>query len=450
MLEAESNKYHNSKGNRDHDEEYYYDDDEEEYYDDEEEYYDEDDEQQEDNTNRNNTNMNVVSPKPKTNTNTMERSEPKELNNKEKILDADPKISANNKQDAKQQKQTNKISLYNFQPILKATYRELKNFVINPCPLGVTVRCYIERNRTGTKMLSPFYSICADLEDGTGRELMVCRKIMQSRTAHYIFSLKSDDLWRKREQRSRLFLGKLRAVNSNEYVLYDNGICAAPEDSYVEDSELGTTVGDDRNTVVTKKMEKDSKGTEDVSLYRRELAVIHFNTKTRPPAPGVRGTEVCIPKLLPGTPISEESGSNTNTSSADAKQANRKDSTPVFNIVKPFEKLRSTGRQNDMFTKTCIVLHERTSRYDPLSSCLVDFKGRANMASVKNCQFVESSPVVSSGGNEAMQKLDSEKDFALQLGKTTDDCFNMDFRHPLSLLQAFAISISRFDANLSW
>jgi hypothetical protein len=31
-------------------------------------------------------------------------------------------------------------------------------------------------------------------------------------------------------------------------------------------------------------------------------------------------------------------------------------------------------------------------RYDPLSSCLVDFKGRANMASVKNCQFVVSEP----------------------------------------------------------
>jgi hypothetical protein len=66
--------------------------------------------------------------------------------------------------------------------------------------------------------------------DGTGRELMVCRKVMRSRTSHYIFSLKAEDLWRKREQRSRLYLGKLRATSAQDYVLYDNGICEAPED----------------------------------------------------------------------------------------------------------------------------------------------------------------------------------------------------------------------------
>ncbi len=66
--------------------------------------------------------------------------------------------------------------------------------------------------------------------DGTGRELMVCRKVMRSRSPHYIFSLKSEDLWRKREQRSRLYLGKLRATSADDYVLYDNGICEAPEE----------------------------------------------------------------------------------------------------------------------------------------------------------------------------------------------------------------------------
>lgn len=54
--------------------------------------------------------------------------------------------------------------VFNFQPLLKATFRELKNFVMSPCPPGIVVRCYIERNRSGTHMFSPFYSICADLE----------------------------------------------------------------------------------------------------------------------------------------------------------------------------------------------------------------------------------------------------------------------------------------------
>lgn len=45
-----------------------------------------------------------------------------------------------------------------------------------------------------------------------------------------------------------------------------------------------------------------------------------------------------------------------------------------------------------VFRVSPIFLSEINNRYDPLSSCLVDFKGRANMASVKNCQFVVSEP----------------------------------------------------------
>lgn len=55
---------------------------------------------------------------------------------------------------------------------------------------------------------------------GTGRELLACRKVLQSRLSHYVFSLKSEDLWRKREQRSRLYLGA-----SEFFVLFFAGCC---------------------------------------------------------------------------------------------------------------------------------------------------------------------------------------------------------------------------------
>ena len=35
----------------------------------------------------------------------------------------------------------------------------------------------------------------------------------------------------------------------------------------------------------------------------------------------------------------------------------------------------------------------------------------------------------------------------LQLGKVGQDCFNVDFQYPLSMLQAFAICLSRFDTK---
>lgn len=104
----------------------------------------------------------------------------------------------------------------------KATYRELRHFVLSPCDPGTITKCYIERNRSGSNFLQPFYSLCADLEDGTGRELIVCRKV-PSLSSHYIFSLKQEDLWLKREKRSRLYLGKLRKISSTDYVLYDHG-----------------------------------------------------------------------------------------------------------------------------------------------------------------------------------------------------------------------------------
>ena len=35
----------------------------------------------------------------------------------------------------------------------------------------------------------------------------------------------------------------------------------------------------------------------------------------------------------------------------------------------------------------------------------------------------------------------------LQQGKVGPHCFNMDYAYPLSMLQAFAICLSRFDTN---
>ena len=108
--------------------------------------------------------------------------------------------------------------------------------------------------------------------------------------------------------------------------------------------------------------------------------------------------------------------------------------------------MRAAGKQNELLGSKIFILNERTSKYDPLSSCLVDFKGRANVASVKNFQLVESAPQDS----RVTQTPDGDKEFLMQMGKTTDDCYNMDFKHPLSLLQAFAICVARFDAKLTW
>jgi hypothetical protein len=78
-----------------------------------------------------------------------------------------------------------KEAIFNFRPLLKATYRVLREFVMTPSENNILTRCYIERSLKATELFAPRYSLCADLEDGTGRELIVCRKILSSRTPHY-------------------------------------------------------------------------------------------------------------------------------------------------------------------------------------------------------------------------------------------------------------------------
>ena len=115
------------------------------------------------------------------------------------------------------------------------------------------------------------------------------------------------------------------------------------------------------------------------------------------------------------------------------------------------------GAQNVLHSDRIAVMHMRESKYDPLSSCLVDFKARANMASVKNFQLIKSAPVedhmkkkyygaMGEGASEN-PKEDANHPIILQMGKVGKNCFNMDYQFPMSMLQAFAICIARFDTS---
>jgi Tub family len=158
-----------------------------------------------------------------------------------------------------------------------------------------------------------------------------------------------------------------------------------------------------------------------------------------------------------------------------------------------------------------------TRRYDPLSSCLVDFKGRATAASVKNFQLIVSTPESNVSraryydnqqagvnspkqqqsptySNKSPQQQQQHKQLygdqqqqqqqqcctsncqfgtltsainvlgpcipagsteedtqcnavVLQMGRVGQNCFNMDLQWPMSVLQAFATCLTRFDTN---
>ncbi len=71
------------------------------------------------------------------------------------------------------------------------------------------------------------------------------------------------------------------------------------------------------------------------------------------------------------------------------------------------------GRPSESSIITHTPTERLTARYDPLSSCLVDYHARANMASVKNFQLVRSNPARLKSDEYA----DKADDFVMQLGK---------------------------------
>lgn len=131
---------------------------------------------------------------------------------------------------------------------------------------------------------------------------------------------------------------------------------------------------------------------------------------------------------------------------------------PPSNHPAHFARIRYQKSTNVLMSDRLFCLHLKESKYDPLSSCLVDFKERANIASVKNFQVAKSPPLDPNklamyhshkypGFGDPINE-EARQPVLLQMGKVGKNCFNMDFQYPLSLLQAFGICLSRFDTNL--
>jgi tubby-related protein 1 len=89
-----------------------------------------------------------------------------------------------------------------------------------------------------------------------------------------------------------------------------------------------------------------------------------------------------------------------------------------------------TGRDDGL-----LVLRNKQPEWnDATSSYVLNFHGRVTQASVKNFQIVH----------------DSDPDYIImQFGRNEENAFSMDFMHPMSALQAFAVALSSFAGKLA-
>ncbi|GAB6030734.1 hypothetical protein CHUAL_007585 [Chamberlinius hualienensis] len=92
--------------------------------------------------------------------------------------------------------------------------------------------------------------------------------------------------------------------------------------------------------------------------------------------------------------------------------------------------LWKNGKMDDI-----VELHNKTPMWnDDTQSYVLNFQGRVTQASVKNFQIIHH----------------NDADYiVMQFGRIAEDVFTMDYRYPMSALQAFAIALSSFDSKLA-
>lgn len=90
-----------------------------------------------------------------------------------------------------------------------------------------------------------------------------------------------------------------------------------------------------------------------------------------------------------------------------------------------------------------LVLRNKAPRWHEQLQCwCLNFNGRVTVASVKNFQLVASPENGAAAGQE-------HENVILQFGKVGKDVFTMDYQHPISAFQAFAICLSSFDTKIA-
>jgi tubby-related protein 1 len=187
---------------------------------------------------------------------------------------------------------------------------------------------------------------------------------------------------------SENIIGKLRSnFIGTEYQIYDNGKNPKSQDPFF----------DEKN--------------ED--LVRKELGIIlygHNMTSTK----GPRRMNVCISKI-------QDSGEPEKT-----WQPENGDDT----MLKCFKQKAESAMRDLYFYK-----NRQPKWNEELSVYVLNFNSRVTMASVKNFQLIN--------------QTSDEKEVIMQFGRTGNDEFIMDVQWPMSLFQAFSVSLASCDSKLS-
>ncbi|KAJ3695746.1 hypothetical protein LUZ60_001123 [Juncus effusus] len=260
-----------------------------------------------------------------------------------------------------------------------------------PGPKDSTMQCFIKRNKkTSTFFL--YLCLTQSFVD-KGKFLLAARRYRNGAHIEYVISIDPDDLF----QESNSYVGKLRSdFLGTKYHIYDSN-----------PPFLGAKPSNGRSI----RRFSSKRISPQVSSGNYQTGFVHYKfnlLKSRGPR-RMHCSLQCPPE--------SSNGSAGNEGRDIYDEAGEK--TPL---------------RKDQLGK--VVLKNKAPRWHEHLQCwCLNFHGRVTVASVKNFQLV------STEGDE--------ETVLLQFGKVGDDMFTMDFRHPLSAFQAFAICLTSFGTKFA-
>ncbi|CAM9416878.1 unnamed protein product [Scytosiphon promiscuus] len=260
------------------------------------------------------------------------------------------------------------------------------------------IRCRVTRHREGSvwNPLKPsaycLHHVEASSIDGMDFMMSATRQPLTLTTNYHI----STSLGVETDKDTRKFLGKLRArdTSGSSYILFDDGI----------------------------NPRRSSKDHRQGLFIRTELARIVFSA-TQDAADGPRSMEALIP------------------------------SSPALCGARDAVQCR-------YHYDSIVHMQDRKPRYDPhVDAYVLDFLDPMSKLSVKNVQLVHAADDQHSldescrgwneeGGRRGDKWWARQESTFLSFGKSDTDEFSLDFRHPLSPMQAFGLALAALDSSI--
>lgn len=109
----------------------------------------------------------------------------------------------------------------------------------------------------------------------------------------------------------------------------------------------------------------------------------------------------------------------------------------------------SSSAEDDSKVKPLVLKNKSPRWHEQLQCWCLNFRGRVTVASVKNFQLIAAHQPPAGGPTTSRSSQSDHDKVILQFGKIGKDMFTMDYRYPLSAVQAFAICLSSFDTKLA-